>query len=218
VAVPVPSGGTCISGCCSGFSSTKIHINITITKHPSYSHKLPCNHHTTKQLFSHVHYLFMPRLIYKLPIPNWFVPNPNINSKTPISHNIHNLNISRSLADIYNIEFMFVHINYHGTSQKAPRPPKQPKLGCAVCVAWRVTPRPPGGSWWNPKKWAKMYVSPGGSWTTARRFLENSRNTTENERKTSSTILLWFRSYIHKIAKLKQAIGTALTWISLASP
>jgi len=108
----------------------------------------------------------MPRLIYKLPIPNWFVPNPNMNSKTPISHNIHNLNISRSPVDIYNIKFMFVHINYHGTSQKAPRTPKQPKLGYAVCVAWRVTPRPPGGSWWNPEKWVKMYVSPGGSWTT----------------------------------------------------
>jgi len=24
--------------------------------------------------------------------------------------------------------------------------PKQPKLSCAICVAWRVTPRLPGGS------------------------------------------------------------------------
>jgi len=85
-----------------------------------------------------------------------------MNFKIPISHNIHTLKISTSLAYIYNIEFIFVHINYHGTSQKEPNtkttktrlrnmrclaghPPiarqfivKPRKMGKNVCVAWRL--------------------------------------------------------------------------------
>ena len=80
------------------------------------------------------------------------VPDPNMNSTTPNSHNIHNFNISWSSADIHHIIFMFVHINYHGASQETSRTSKQ-------------------------RNSVTVLVPPGGSSSAARQFMEKTQKT-----------------------------------------
>jgi len=128
-------------------------------------------------LYFHEHYLFfIPRIIYKLPIPNRFILDSNMNPKFSISHNIHTLKISIFPTDIYNIEFMFMHITHHGNHHRRHQKYQSNQNWATQYMSSGRSPPAAKRFMVKPrKKMAKTYVSPGGSQTVARRFLENPK-------------------------------------------
>ena len=79
-----------------------------------------------------------------------------MNPKFPISRNIHTLKISIFPADIYNIEFMFMHITHHGNHHRRHQ------------------------KYQSNQNWATQHMSPGRSPPVARRFMVKPRKMGEN--------------------------------------
>jgi len=95
-----------------------------------------------------------------------------------------------------------------------PNRSKTTKIALQCSCRLAIYPLPLGGSWRKPKKWVQTYVSPGDSRTTARRFLEKSRNTNiTRESRFHSFIMVQIIHSYH--CEIKQAMRTSLTWISL---
>jgi len=137
-----------------------------------------------------------------------------MNPKTPISQNIHTLKISISPANIYNIEFMFVRINYHGTSQKAPKTPKTTKTGLRSIRRLAGHPLITSRFMLKPRKMGKNVCVAWRLMNCRQAIFGKIQKRKYKHEKLDFHHSIMLQIMHSQTSEIKQAIRTPLTWIS----